>query len=409
MAQPSSPNYPVSYDDADSLLGLPGNREVFTVSGIISVDDIVFQMNEDLTAVNLPCYITFEGGEIVFITSIAGAGSDQFVCTSLAERGVLNTDIQPHGNGERVYVSILSLNHNLMRSAVILAQKYQGRVGLDAAKGTPTAAGEAYVATDTDKIYRCADGATWTQINFRSHGDLANHTSDKHTQYHIDTRADTWHGAQSGIHIAGGDDHDHYSTGEGSACIRVDGGLDANKPTGPANGDVYFATDLDGGTLHVGQGGVWGKIGGVPQGGIMNFDGPCPSGWTRYAPLDDAYPRGNVVTAAGTTGGAWTHTHGYSVIREHYHSIDEVGGVTCVAGTPSTHYDTARTGSISQTDTAGSSWATGGSNVTYGGDHSHSLTVPAHSVENTGLASGAETNAGTNKPASYRTMWCQKD
>ena len=409
MAQPSSPNFPSSYDDVNSLLGLPGNREVFTVAAVISVDDTVFQMAEDLSNVNLPCYITFEGGEIVYITAITG-GDKSFECDTLSERGVLSTSIQPHGANEEVYITILSPNHNLMRAALMLAQKYQGLVGLDAAKGTPSAAGEAYVATDTDYIYRCFDGITWTRINYDSHANLSNLTAvDSHTQYHIDSRAVTWHGTQPGIHITSGDDHDHYSSAEGPAVVRIDGGLDANKPTGPADGQIYFATDLDGGTLHVGQGDSWSKIGGVPQGGIMAFDEPCPSGWTRYAGLNDAYPRGNTVALAGTTGGSFWHLHGYSAIREHYHTVNAVSGITSNSGTPSTHYDTARSGAISQTAVAHSSNSTGGSNVTYSGNHSHTLTVPAHSTENAGLGSGAETNSGMNKPESYRINWCQKD
>ena len=407
MAQPSSPNFPASYDDVNSLLGLPGNREVFTVESIVSVDDTVFDMVEDVSAVDLPCYITFEGGEIIYITSLSG--TDKFVCTSLAERGSLGTDIQPHGKNELVYVTILSKNHNLMRTALTLAQKYQGLVGLDANKPATCAVGEAYVATDTDKIYRCFVVNTWTQINYRSHGDLSNHTVDNHTQYHIDTRALTWHGIQTGIHISSGDDHDHYTGSEGSACVRIDGGLDANKPTGPADGDVYFATDLDGGTLHVGQAGVWGKIGGVPEGGIMAFDGACPSGWTRYFALNDAYPRGGLVTEAGTTGGAWTHAHGYSAFRQHYHAVNAVSGVTSTGDNSSSHSNDAWDGAAGSNHQSYQGSTSSSTQSTTSGDHGHGVTVPGHNTDNAGLASGSETNSATNKPASYRINWCQKD
>lgn len=409
MAQPSDPLFPASYDDEISLLGLPGNREVFTVAAVISVDDIIFQMVEDVTSVELPCYITFEGGEIIYITSVLGSNS--FECDTLGDRGALSTSIQPHGANELVYITILSANHNITRAAVILAQKYQGKVGLDAYKGDYPVVGEAYVATDTDKIYRCFEDDYWVQINYRSHGDLANLDGHHHTQYHIDSYATaTWHPAQSGDHINSGNDHDHHSSGEGSAVVRVDGGLDANRPTGMVDGQIYFATDLDGGTLHVGQGGAWSKIGGVPQGGIMAFESACPGGWTRYAKLDDAYPRGGPPTEAGTEGGSWTHVHGYSAIREHYHTVGSVGGVTSTSSGQGNHFNEAWDGSGGgQSRDCYSSDVAGGNPTTDGGDHGHTLTTSGHNTENAGLGSGAETNAGTNKPESYRIMWCEKD
>lgn len=413
MAQPSSPNYPSSYDDDDSLLGNLENRQVFYLENPMSVDDLIIDTSGDISNVNLPCYVLFEGGEIVYCESVSG--TDKFIIDSLSERGVLGTNIQPHGVNERVYVSVLSVNHNLMRAAAILAQKYHGLVGLDAAKGTPVGAGARYVATDTDKIYICFDGLTWTQVNYRSHGDLGGLLDDDHdgtaNAYHNDSRASTWHGLLSGVHIAYGDDHNHYDTGQGSAVMRVAGGLDANKPTGPSqDGHIYFSTDLDGGTFFIGNGGIWEKIGGVPSGAIAWFDSDCPSGWTRYSAADNRYPKGGAVTAAGNTGGTWSHTHTYSEIREHYHVVDEVTGVT----SSSDAHDGSHTITTKPSGSGSSgSWYSGACSssthsTTTAGDHSHTCNVAGHNTDNAG-AGGAETDSETLKPESLRIMFCQKD
>lgn len=46
---------------------------------------------------------------------------------------------------------------------------------------------------------------------------------------------------------------------------------------------------------------------GIPSGLIAMFDRECPSGWTRYVPLDGRFPRG--AAEAGTSGGSAGHTH----------------------------------------------------------------------------------------------------
>ena len=47
---------------------------------------------------------------------------------------------------------------------------------------------------------------------------------------------------------------------------------------------------------------------GIPSGLIGMFDTACPSGWTRFAALDDKFPMGG--TTYGATGGNTTHDHG---------------------------------------------------------------------------------------------------
>ena len=45
----------------------------------------------------------------------------------------------------------------------------------------------------------------------------------------------------------------------------------------------------------------------VPSGLIAMFAGPCPSGWSRFTPLDNAFPMGG--SNYGATGGSATHSH----------------------------------------------------------------------------------------------------
>jgi hypothetical protein len=47
--------------------------------------------------------------------------------------------------------------------------------------------------------------------------------------------------------------------------------------------------------------------GGIPSGAIMMFTGTCPSGWSRFAALDNRFPRG--ASAYGATGGSGSHNH----------------------------------------------------------------------------------------------------
>ena len=45
----------------------------------------------------------------------------------------------------------------------------------------------------------------------------------------------------------------------------------------------------------------------VPSGMIAMFAGPCPTGWTRFSALDNAFPMGGA--NYGATGGSATHSH----------------------------------------------------------------------------------------------------
>jgi hypothetical protein len=59
-------------------------------------------------------------------------------------------------------------------------------------------------------------------------------------------------------------------------------------------------------------------LNGVPPGAIMLFANNCPTGWSRFAALDNAFPMGG--TSYGATGGAMTHTHTISTDGLHAHN-----------------------------------------------------------------------------------------
>ena len=67
----------------------------------------------------------------------------------------------------------------------------------------------------------------------------------------------------------------------------------------------------------------------VPSGAILMFDGNCPSGFTRYAALDNRFPMGAdpSVTAPGTTGGSATHSHTISMDGAHTHNLATSGTI----------------------------------------------------------------------------------
>lgn len=148
-------------------------------------------------------------------------------------------------------------------------------------------------------------------------------------------------------------------------------------------------------------------LGTVPSGLIAMFDAACPSGWTRFSPLDNRFPRG--ATSYGATGGADTHshgavtgsggshTHGFSgtsqeTTTNHTHGISsspsldvEAGSGVSVNSSDHNHGGATGNAGIPHTHGAGS-YAVGS-----GGTHSHSIA------------------SDNNIPAYLNVVWCKKD
>ncbi len=51
--------------------------------------------------------------------------------------------------------------------------------------------------------------------------------------------------------------------------------------------------------------------GAAPAGMIAMFEGACPEGWTRYAPLDGRFARG--ASQSGAVGGEEEHVHSFDI------------------------------------------------------------------------------------------------
>jgi len=415
MAEPTTVNYPSSYEDNTTLLGPLEERQTVVVKTSIGVADLQITFEEPLTGLTGPLAILFEGGEIWWVEDddITVADGDTTISLdTLDQRAFHNSILQPHNAGEEAYFTIISTHTNQYKKAIEALQQNGFRLGTAAEKTTHESsalAGEGWLETDTGHIYYCFSAGTFTRVDYNSHSDLAGLGDDDHSQYHTDGRADTWHSGQSGAHINSGDDHDHYSTNEGSAVLRIESGLDASKGSPSYAGQLYFATDTaEGGTFYISSDGViWNKISGAPTGAIAAYEGACPTGWTRYTNLDGKYIYVDN-TSPGSSGGAHTHQHDYSAIREHYHGMD--APTTSDQTGPGTHRHQWKhhSGSGGFTRRARTAIVTDTLNTTSTGGWSHDATVPATTSEQTGVASPLTTVENSESP--YKELvWCEKD
>ncbi len=70
--------------------------------------------------------------------------------------------------------------------------------------------------------------------------------------------------------------------------------------------------------------------GGIPSGMIAMFDTSCPSGWTRFAALDNRFPIG--ASSYGETGGSTSHSHSYGGTTASVGHTHRVTGGTFMSG-----------------------------------------------------------------------------
>lgn len=173
----------------------------------------------------------------------------------------------------------------------------------------------------------------------------------------------------------------------------------------PAHADQYSPTMNSSGACADGQvvgwsGGAFqcvdaGGGSGIPPGLIAAFNGACPSGWTEFASAQGrmivGLPSGG--TLAGTVGTAMTdlenrtHTHTYTQVPNHVHTLQVQGSTT--ASTSGTHVMT--------------STATGGS--------SRTTASPDATNNPTGGVATATTNStsASNVLAYIQLRYCSKD
>lgn len=419
MGDLTTPNYPTSYEDDSSLFAKFSDRATGSVKAAVAVDGLQVTLDEDFTGVQGdPTFLVFEGGEIwnVEDADITYPGGDTLITLSgFDQRGYANSPLQPHNAGEEVYFTFIGHHHVSFKEAIGVMQKNGFLMGTAAQRVTyesGAVAGEGWLDTDAgNDVYICFTAGTLTRANYLVHADLAGLGDDDHTQYHNDARADTWHAGLAGSHIAGGDDHDHYSSNEGAAVLRVHGGLEASRPGSPGfTGDLYFSEDTaEGGTLFISQdGAAWSKISGAPTGAIAAFDGACPAGWTRYTALDEGvYPMVDS-TDIGATGGANTHNHDYSANRQHYHGVEAASTTNWSNPGNHGHAIANEAGFDSQSLLADVTPSGLGQTSNSDGAHSHIMTIPQLTLSTVGIASPS-TSTDNSEPPFREVVFCKKD
>jgi hypothetical protein len=414
MSEPTTTSMPSAYDAAATLLGRVRDRFSLQLADAISGSSPSFDVVGSLASLELPAYLTFTTGEIIFVEGVTGNTINNVV------RGARGTTAATHDAGESLWQGLTGKQISLFRDALLAAEKYQGLVGATGSKPTGVA-GEVFVDTTLDYTLACVAAGVWMPMGLNDHGGLLLLTADDHSQYHNDSRALTWHNALAGGHIVGGDAHDHLSDAAGVACI-VAGPADDLPATPEEAGSVYYATDDN--ELYLGlNGSTWLKVTGAPSGAIAMFDqasvtaygGACPPGWSRFTALDSKFPVGGTNPASLGNVGADTHTHAYSGIASHYHSVSSMGLTTDSQGGSHSHNYLDSSG--------GSGWgmlrqgSSGGLSTTgFGGtSHAHSGTYPEHTTDLTkdpgGSTSGSSRTSGsaTSRPPYVEVIFCEKD
>ena len=412
MKEPTTAKYPNGYDDETTLFGTLKNTRMLTVRSAIDVDSITLTVNEDCSDLQTPIYLVFESGEIWFVQqgglSQNTQGYWQFTLeTNENQRAIHGSPLQPHMVNERVYIGLLSSHFNQLKQVLMAAQRYHFRVGTDAERqALMPEVGERFLCSDTKRIYYCFQAGTWTWANRVRHGDLTGLADNDHPQYIQEAGSNAWHSALGGGHMTAGDNHDHKSTGQGAPVEKIRAGAYSAIGSPVVAGDLYFATDVDGGTLFVSINGVqWEKVAGVPAGAIALFAGACPPGWSRYTALDGRFPYGSATS--GAVGGYASHKHTYTDVMKHYHVV-AAQSLTLSSGGSHSHVVTSRNNSGGSSDALAVYGGDSSKGTSSNGSHTHSVTRPAYDVNSAGTAS-AETSEASNLPPYQEMVFCKKD
>jgi hypothetical protein len=112
MAIPTAVNYPTSLDDATTLFGDPVNQIELTLATGIDADDTSMVVSEDISSVNVPTFLAFETGEIVY----AAAMNSLSKTFSSLTRGDIPA---PHNAGEKVSLIMVGQYISQLKKAII--------------------------------------------------------------------------------------------------------------------------------------------------------------------------------------------------------------------------------------------------------------------------------------------------
>jgi hypothetical protein len=430
MAEPTVTNMPTSYDDDTTLVGDQIDQRNFTLDGAINDTVQTITVLGSLGDIDIPCYILFTDATDEIIYAEGKSGSDLTSCV----RGARGTTAASHSDGAAMSLILSGQQVNMFREAVFAGQQFKGLVGTDAAKAVTPALNAVYFATDTAKLYICLSAGVWTWVGNRDdHADLTDlTTADDHdtgaNAYHNDSRAQTWHDGLSGGHVTGGDTHDHGEAATLGAG-RVQNGVAASRSGTPTyEREIYYETDTD--LLYISKGSAapsdWVKIVGAPIGTISAFEeaditaeygGSCPPGWSRYTDADGRLLKGAPVgvTSPLNTGGAATHTHDYTDIPQHTHSV-LAQSASLVAESSHSHSINIQGGSGGSGLARASNQSVGSAGTDGAGAHTHDFDVDAHNSNSTkrtsddaaGVATGT-TETADSWPSYQEVIWCVKD
>ena len=431
MAEPTVSLMPGAYDDESSLLGELLDHRSFKLQSSIEITDLTVPTTGSLGDIDLPVYIVFddqssmEDNEIIFCNTIDGGGSD-FINV---DRGVRNTTAQAHSADAKMYIAYTGMHASMLLRAVLAAQKYQALAGSTTGIPGSPVAGEVYIDETDDKVFMAVDNASspeFRQYGIVDHGEYDDLDGDDHdtgvNAYHNDARALTWHTGLPGGHVQDGDNHDH-SKGDGAG--RIQAGPFSGRPSASNEREIYYDTDND--ELYIANASlVWIKITGAPIDAIAmyrdlsNHSSLCPSGWTRVTGLDERLPLGCEVgndpgDYVPQTEGSDTHTHTYSDVPQHYHSVTSFAGSTNVTNN---HEHSVKVGNASggaglteDNQPCCGSWGLGSC-----GTHTHTVTMPSDSTDSTKRTSDAAagvtqgtTTSDDAKPPYYTVVFCEKD
>jgi len=161
MQEPQASKLPAAYDDDTTLFGALVNHKTFTVKYQVDVETLLVVVNEDASMMEAPLYLTFQGGEIWFVGEGGISQNDlnewQFELEShFNQRAMHGSPLQPHVEGEKIYVGLLSQHIIMAKRVLQAAQKYRFIVGTDAERITTTPVlGERFLCSDTGRIYFC--------------------------------------------------------------------------------------------------------------------------------------------------------------------------------------------------------------------------------------------------------------
>jgi len=377
---------------------------VLTLDGAHNNSTTTMTFNESIASLNFPCILVFqeEDGDFEIVEATATPGANQLTVT----RGAESTTPGTYEGDEQCVMENAVYYIGLIRDTIIASQKYKGLVGVDAAKPGTCSIGEAYVATDTSKVYICFTANNWTDISsLTSHASYGGLADDDHSIYHNDARKDTWHTNLTGGHITS---VSHVHTGgatDGDPIIRL---LNSDTlPGSPQNtGDVYLKTDTNQFYVSV-NGSSWAEYVNVPKGSLLYFESVCPNGWTRKSAWDAKFLKGALISSFPLgTGGALTHTHDLDEIVNHVHTITGRELITSVVGNHA-HNVAGGPGVIGNL-LIFSGASNGSYSFSYDGSHGHNATVGVSDTDDVGNTSPTSDPA-SSLPAYKSLLLCEKD